>query len=237
MWKDKKRLLTNIPKLAVIGVSDWVVAEAKQSFLKDAKIIHRVYNWIDLSIFYPRNASGLRKQMRMEDTFIVLGVSAVWESGDRKGLDHFIKLAINIPNNYRIILIGSINYTEKIPENIVIIPKVNDADLLAQYFSLADVFLNLSLEETFGKVSAEALACGTPIIAIDSTANKELVPAGGGIVLPVLKIGSIIRALKEIEANTKSSYQNTCRNFAIKNFNLNNNINQYLDIYKRLLDE
>ena len=54
MWQEKKALFEAIPRLAVIGVSDWITNEAKKSFLADAKILRRIYNWIDLDVFYPR---------------------------------------------------------------------------------------------------------------------------------------------------------------------------------------
>lgn len=44
-------------------------------------------------------------------------------------------------------------------------------------------FYQLSEEETFGKVTAEALACGTPVITNNKTANPELVDATCGITL------------------------------------------------------
>ena len=41
----------------------WITGEAKKSILKDAAIIQRIYNWIDLETFRPRNTVNLRKQL------------------------------------------------------------------------------------------------------------------------------------------------------------------------------
>ena len=60
--KEKREGFNSIPRLAVVGVSDWITNEAKKSLLKNAKIIKRIYNWIDTETFYPRNVD-IRKNI------------------------------------------------------------------------------------------------------------------------------------------------------------------------------
>ena len=48
---------------------------------------------------------------------------------------------------------------------------------LSTIYPSADLFLFPSLTETFGNVTLEALACGTPVLAFDSAAASELVQA------------------------------------------------------------
>ena len=48
-------------------------------------------------------------------------------------------------------------------------------DRLASIYPSADLFLFPSLTETFGNVTLEALACGTPVLAFDRAAASELV--------------------------------------------------------------
>lgn len=50
-----------------------------------------------------------------------------------------------------------------------------DHEQLATIYPSADLFLFPSLTETFGNVTLEALACGTPVLAFDSAAAAELV--------------------------------------------------------------
>ena len=49
---------------------------------------------------------------------------------------------------------------------------------LALLYANADLFLFPSLTETFGNVTLEALACGTPVLAFDCAAASELVVDG-----------------------------------------------------------
>ena len=63
-----------------------------------------------------------------------------------------------------VVLVGTINEGIELPKNIITVPSTSSIDELAELYSSADVFITFSLEETFGKVSAEALSCGTPVI-------------------------------------------------------------------------
>ena len=49
---------------------------------------------------------------------------------------------------------------------------------LPKYFNNADIFVNPSLSEGFGLVCAEALSCGTPVIATDLPAIRDIVQDG-----------------------------------------------------------
>lgn len=232
MWKDKKEGFERIPRLAVVGVSDWLTNEAKQSFLSSAKIIKRIYNWIDLSVFKPVDTETKRKELGLENKFIILGVASGWSN--KKGLDVFLELAKQLSEEEIIILVGNLN-TDLLPKNIMHINATNNIQELVEYYSMADIFLQMSLEETFGKVVAEALACGTPVITVDSTANGELVNDNCGVVLEKKNAVQIINAIRQIKGNGKSRYCSVCRKFAKENFNMNDLISEYMDVYKRLL--
>lgn len=235
LWNEKQKLLSAIPRLAVVGVSKWVAEEAKKSpILKSAKV-SSIYNWIDQTVFYPRDESELKRSMQLEDKFVILGVSASWTLGDRKGLDDYLALSEHLPEDMRIVLIGKMGYEGKLPENIISVPPIKDTSKLAEYYSMADVYLNLSREETFGKVSAEALSCGTPIIAIDSTANKELVPTDGGQVLMSNDVQDILQAISVIQGKTKLEYEQICCSFAKTHFDMLTNMDNYIDVYNHLL--
>lgn len=171
---DKIRLFKSIKRLGVIGVSNWITGEAMRSpVLKDAKIIRRIYNWVDSDVFYPRKDSQIRSILGIsKDDFVVLGVSHVWTA--MKGLNQMYSIAERMPD-IKFILVGGIdNQSKKIP-NLYTVGRTQNSSELSEYYSIADVFLNCSIQETFGKVTAEALACGTPAIVNNATANPEIV--------------------------------------------------------------
>jgi glycosyltransferase involved in cell wall biosynthesis len=233
MWQDKKHLFSNIQRLAVVGVSDWITNEARESFLAYPAIITRIYNWVDLEIFRPIDSDILRQKHDVKDKFIILGVASGWSND--KGLNKFIELADIIPDDMIIVLVGNIDSNIPLPSNVIHIEETGSVNELAGYYSLADVLANFSMEETFGKVSAEALACGTPVITYRSTANPELVGDGCGYVLDNNDIRDINKTLSMISQNGKQHYSGKCVAFAQANFNKRDRIEDYRTLYTELI--
>lgn len=235
MFKDKKELFEKIPRLAVVGVSDWIANEARNSFLSTAQIVRRIYNWIDLDVFKPNYNLNLRKKYNLENKFVILGVASGWSNS--KGINKFIELSYELDENYQIFLVGRMNSSIELPPNIISIPRTDNTIELAEYYSMADVFINLSLEESFGKVTAEALACGTPVIVLNSTANPELVGKRCGYVAEKYHSKTILEFLEDIQKKGKEAYSKHCVAYARSNFNKSDRIQDYINLYKELISE
>lgn len=235
VWNDKKKMFHRIPRLAIVGNSDWTREQAQKSYLRNSTILTRVYNWIDMSQFYKRDTNELRSNLNLKkDDFVILGVSQGWS--DRKGLNIFISLAKKLPN-FKVVLVGSMSSSEVIPHNILSVGMTKSVNELCKYYSLADIFINPSLQETFGKVSAEALCCGTPIIVNNATANPELVGEGCGYVVNNNNIDEYVLYINKIYHSGKSSYSNKCICFAKENFDKETNIKEYINIYHKLINK
>ena len=179
LLKDKTQMFSKTDKLALVGVSKWATDEVcKSPIARYADIVKPIYNWVDISKFYPRDIKKARDKYGING-FMAIGVSSIWS--ERKGLKSFIELAEKMPE-ITVVLVGTINEGIELPKNIITVPSTSSIDELAELYSSADVFITFSLEETFGKVSAEALSCGTPVICYNSTANPEIVGEGCGYV-------------------------------------------------------
>lgn len=229
MLRDKKKGFGTIPRLAVVAVSDWLLSEAQKSpVFANAITMKRIYNWIDTKKFIPMDTAALRCKMGLTDKKVILCVASGWDKC--KGLDTVINLASRLMPDERLILLGNVNGKMDIPLSVIHIPRTDSVDRLAELYNLADVFVQPSLEETFGKVTAEALACGTPVVCYDSTANPELVGSGCGAVVPVGDLDGMLQKIREIFAVEKKQYEGPCRTFAENNFDMNKNIMQYVKI-------
>lgn len=234
MYWDKKGWFGKIPRLAVVGVSDWITNEARKSLLSSAKIVTRIYNWIDPDVFKPINADNFRSSLGLNNKFIILGVASGWSNA--KGLDKFIELAGMIPQDMIIILVGAMNINMQLPANILHIKETHNVEQLVEYYSMADVLVNLSLQESFGKVTVEALACGTPAIVINSTANPEIIGKGCGYVIEKLDINSVYNAILKVKRLGKGFFSLKCIEYAKVNFDKNSRINDYVKLYYHLLN-
>ena len=227
----KKKLFNRIPRLAVVGVSDWITNEAKKSpIFANAKNILRIYNWIDLNKFYTRNVSALRESLGLLPTdFVALGVAQGWSN--QKGLDIIVDVAKRMPH-IKIVLVGQ--PPKDMPTNVIPVGKLSSVDKLAEYYSLANVFFNFSIQESFGKAAAESLCCGTPLIVNKATANPELCGNDCGFVIENKSIEKIINAIKTISSEGKETYATRCRDFAHVNFDRETNIDNYVKLFNSL---
>lgn len=218
---------------AVIGVSDWITEEAKKSILKNSAIITRVYNWIDTDVFKPREKNkDLLLRLKCEGKKVLLGVAVGWN--DDKGLSDFIKLAGLLSQDYKIILVGEKIGERELPDKIQIVGKTKNIDELVDYYNIADCFLSLSTEESFGKVVAEALACGTPAVVYNCTASPELVGEKCGYIAEAHHIRELMFRISEICNRGKQNYADECRKFALVNFDKDRNIEMYLKIFREI---
>lgn len=226
----KETFFGGLDKLAVIGNSKWTTSEASKSFLGKATILDNVYNWINTDVFYPRSKETCRnKYGYSKSDFIVLGVAIRWNN--LKGLEIFEKLAKRNPN-YKFLLVGDFIEHRELPFNIELVGTIKDANTLAEYYSLADVYVNPSIQETFGLVTAEAISCGIPVIANNATATPELVLPGCGYTIENNNIQEIENDMSRIQKEIRDPEE--MHQKADKSFG-KCNIDKYLDIYQRLL--
>jgi glycosyltransferase involved in cell wall biosynthesis len=85
-------------------------------------------------------------------------------------------------------------------------------------------------EEPFGLSVAEAMFCGTPVIAFDKGAMPELIVHGktGFLVNTTDEAVSAVDALKQID-------RSFCRQWADQNFSSEKMVNDYVEVYKTVL--
>lgn len=231
-YEEKKELFNSIRNLTIVTVSKWLEGVVQQSFLNNYPI-KMFRNGIDLNAFKKNENSDIIKQFGLEGKQIILGCCNGWDI--RKGYDDFIRLNKYIDKHQQIILIGlTKEQIRKLPSGMIGIERTGSKDELASFYSVADVFLNLSIEETFGLVTAEAMACGTPVIVYNSTASPELVSPETGRVVEVGDIEAVIFAIRELTSANRKSLRESCRNRTEQLYNKDINFKQYMELYEQI---
>ena len=138
-FKWKKDTFSHIPNLTLVSPSNWLKNLCDQSYLKQYEHIV-IPNGIDLETFKIKDVPS-KLTTEFHDKFVILGVASVWEK--RKGLDYFVELSEKLDDNYCIVLIGVDDKLAKsLPKNIKAIKRTNNIGELADYYNLADVFVN-----------------------------------------------------------------------------------------------
>lgn len=232
---EKKEIFNSLSNLTIVPVSYWLSNKVGESFLSNVprKVIQ---NGIDLSLFYPRlNLDLFKSKYLIKDKFIILGVASTWEK--RKGLSEFLKLFKLLDSNlYSIVLVGvSKSQIKNLPSEIIGVERTESIDELANFYSVADVFVNPTFEDTFPTTNLEALACGTPIITYNTGGSIESVNDDTGFVVEKNDISGLINAIYTVQKKGKMWFYDNCRKSAIENFNNMDKFNDYLNLYKELL--
>jgi len=173
-YRRKKQLFTKPENMTFVTPSKWLAELVQQSFLKDYPV-KVIYNGIDVSVFKPEE-SNIREKYGLQHKKILLGVASSWDK--RKGLADFLKLSGMLDDSYAIILVGlSSQQIAQLPSNVIGIARTNSTLELAQLYTAADVFVNLTYEDNYPTVNLEAQACGTPVITYRTGGSVESVPA------------------------------------------------------------
>lgn len=234
MWKEKVELFQAIPRLAVTGVSDWITEEGRKApCFANAKIIKRIYNWIDLDVFYPRQSDFREEYGIATDKFVILCIGAGWSKRSCKTED-LIKLAQKIGDDCQIVMAGNIPFAEDLPKNIKCIGYIHSTEELARLYSAVDVYVHLSREDTFGKVIAEAMACGTPAVVYNATACPELAADGCGYAVPVGDIDAMAEAIGHIKKAEKAVLARRCTETVRRRFDKEILVQDTIKLYEEI---
>lgn len=237
-YEDKKKVFCSMNNMTIVPVSHWLGKTVAESFLGEYPI-HVIQNGIDIQAFYPRQneVQFVKGKYGLKNKFIILGVATGWSKDN--GLYNFIELRKLLDDNYVIVLVGVTKSINNIlPDGIVGIRHTDSQSELAAIYTAADIFINASFEETFGLVTIEAMACGTPVIVYNSTACPEIVKPGTGYVVPVGNVNEIKKSIfhyKSLSNEEKMMMSRQCTDYVVNNFDKRNKYNEYVDLYDSIL--
>ena len=233
MFNLKKRLFTQLKDLNIIVCSEWLKSEVKKSFFRN-KTIHMVYNWIDSTKFSEFHDDSIYDKYGLDrKKKYLVSVSAFWNETTTRFIDAY-RLAEILPSGYQLVLIGSKTTKRELHPNMIHINYVEGTDELSKLYSKALAFVGFSVEDTFGKVFAESMLCGTPAVVFDSTACPEVV-GDTGYAVPPHDVEAMFEKVKEIELNGRDYYNQRCKEKVLSSYGYEQNVNKYISIYETML--
>ncbi len=193
-YSDKKSAFTGIRGMHLVTPSHWLESQVKESMLSEYPV--RVINTgIDLGVFRPFG-SDIREKYGIGDRVLLLGVANPWR--DRKGMFDMAKLALRLdPEKYAIAMIGlKKSQMNLLPPAILKIGHTDSVEELVRWYSAADIYVNLTYEDTFPTTNLEALACGTPVITYRSGGSPETVDDATGVVTEKQDLKAVMAAIE-----------------------------------------
>ncbi len=200
-----------------------------------------VYNGVDYSHWNPKKYDGkkIRKMLGVEKNFLYVFTG---RPGVSKGLEYLIKavpiISNKVKNSKLLAIVSKDKNTLKqykeiqklikrlgVEDNVILHDPVSYKELPA-YIKAADCVVVPSLAEGFGFAAAEACAMGKPVVASNTTSLPEVV-SGNHVLVKV-------KSPDGIAEGVEMAYRKKFIKSKLKKFELKDNVENYLKVYKKL---
>jgi putative colanic acid biosynthesis glycosyltransferase len=236
MYIEKQKLFANLQRLEIVSPSKWLAGRIKRSFLSNRNI-SVIPNGLDVDIFKPRITVKSKWQAENHGRFCVISVGANLMS-NRKGGHWVLELAKRfISRDIDFVMVGVDSIPKFVPPNVTIYSSVKDQQKLAEYYSMGDVLLLTSTVESFSMVTAEALACGLPVIGFKAGAPEEVAPTGFGFFVQYGDLDQLERILNDIlEKKIVMKSAEQCVEFARHEYSSSVMAKRYQNLYLNMLN-
>lgn len=174
--EKRKKEIYEKSNFHIVTPSKWLANKVSQSILKD-KPLSIIYNGVDTEIFKPiaQEKARLDLDLPLNKKIILIvakhGKSNPWKGGSyAQEIINSFKDRLNL---YFVDLGGDEN--DNVQTNTKTVSYIKDKELLAKYYSAADVLLYPSIADNCPLVVLEAEACGLPVVSFATGGISELI--------------------------------------------------------------
>jgi glycosyltransferase involved in cell wall biosynthesis len=244
IWQRKSRALSSLAgRMHLVGTSKWIASESRRSSLLKQFPVTVIPNGLDTREFTPRDKGFSRDLWDVpRDAKVVLFIADSLEN-KRKGFSYVVEALAGLAGSVAkpfLVSLGNLKSTLDLPVPHANLGRINNDRLLSLVYSLADVFVMPSLQESFGQTVTESLACGTPVVAFDGGGPTDMVRPGvtGWLAKcgdSIALRGAIVSALSDDATRAKMS--ENARRVAVEEYSLETQAAAYVRLYERLIAE
>lgn len=242
-WRIKKKVYER-SDLTLVVASKWMRDRVERSPLLRHLPCYQIPFGIDLNVFKPKSKTDCRKKLGIALDHKVIAFRDVGlKSVDRfKGTSWLMEaLKIYEPQVPTTLLIFEDGKGFKIlsPKYTVLTTGWINGDDLAVALSAADIFLMPSIQEAFGLMAVESMACSTPVIVFDGTALPDVIKSPlGGISVPAKDSVALAEAIKRLldddELRQKLSKQ--AQQIAEHEYSFPLYIQRHINLYEEVIE-
>jgi len=219
---DRYKYLNAIKNLTVVG---------KKSVFKNIHCMS-IHNGIDTMVFKP-TPSNIRKQYGLEDKFVLLGPVTKWLSTINK--DVLKTFVAGFDSDMVLLLFGYDKRSIELPNNVKVIGYTSSKEELAKLYSMADVFVNCTREDSLPTINMEAQACGTPVISFANTGVTETVNKQYGECVKTGDVIALLTGIRKIKNDKQHNYSEGLVKWILSEYKKEVNYKKYIELYKGIL--
>jgi glycosyltransferase involved in cell wall biosynthesis len=232
-YKIRGLASTEAGKLHVVTPSAWLGSLSRKSRLFGAYEHSVIPNLTDDHSFYPRDRESLRQKygIGLQEKVIFFAANDV--ANPRKGINTLLD-SLSGKKDITLLTAGG-RLEAPAGLNVRHMDFTTDPEIMAEFYSLADLFVLPSLAENFPNTIVEALYCGVPVIAAHTGGIPEMINSSNGKLFLPGDVKGLAEAIGQVLLNpalydrTKISQQ--CR----ENYNSRRAGQQYIGAYMKIL--
>lgn len=187
-----------------VAISKHVAKMARAStVLRDADI-RIIPNSVNVAQFNPADKIAMRRSLGLPEDRFIIGFGAMHLSETRKGSLIIQQIMKDLANDAGVhwAIFGQDPFP--LPDNASWTGAIEDDTVLSSIYAACDLFVMPSLQETFGKTTAEALSTGIPVLAFKNTPAEEIIQHGKtGWVVPLGDQSALVRCISEVRNMTQ----------------------------------
>lgn len=246
---EKSSTLLNLKKhfLASSGISYvtpavWLGKSARRSILQKNKIF-LIHNGVNLAHFQCHSKKILRKQYQLSSEYKYI-VFLSHDTADRKkGLPYLLDALASLshPEEYVLLIAGKKmkNVSLSRQYKIVDFGYLTEDSKLNELYSLGDIFVIPSLEDTFPCTVIESLASGTPVVGFATGGITEQVNEHTGFLTADKSSTALKAAIQEAfrDPSRLASMSSSCRQRAIALYDEQQMLQKYDTLYRKILSK
>ena len=238
-YRQKKELFASIANKKIIGCSQWIASLAKQSFFNEEDVDY-IYNGINTEVFRLQDKISIRRNKGFENEFVILGMANKWELRENETTIKNLFQHYSQSNTIFLIVGCRLEAKKRFEEladgydvKLRLVEYIQSSDELAEYYSSADVFVNLTHVDTLPTVNMESICCGTPVVTYNSGGSPELILPGCGFTVNKDECSALIEAIEDSRALDSANIAEEGK----KAFSAQLNFKKYLEVYSSLMND
>ncbi|WP_201352085.1 glycosyltransferase family 4 protein [Hydrogenimonas urashimensis] len=230
-------------RLTIVGLSHWIGNLSQKSILLgDIPHVH-LPNPIDTTLYKPidRHVARALWQLPENKQLILFGAVSATED-PRKGFNELRKalsLVYKKTKDVELVVFGSgkPERGDGFDFKVHYVGHLHDDAALVSLYNAVDVMVVSSIQEAFGQTASEAMSCGTPVVAFESTGLPDIVnhKEDGYLAKPydVKDLADGIGWVLENEDYTLLRIN--ARKKILKKFGSKKVTKQYIDLYRNVM--